>query len=469
MRTLAVVAALAALFTACTEEAPKVEKQKEVDNDTVNVYSHPEWAKNANIYEVNIRQYTAEGTFAAFEKHLPRLKEMGVDILSIMPIQPIGMLNRKGGKGSYYSIRDYETVNPDFGTQEDFTKLVENAHALGLKVILNWVANHTAFDHTWITNRPDFYTKDDVGFSPIVALDNAGNSTDWTDVADLDYANDDLNGAMTESMRYWVNASNIDGFYCDKAALVPVDFWEYAFAKLRLTKPDLFFVAECEDPHYLDVDKFDMGYAWSLYHLMNKVAKGDTSPIVFKSYLKTLESEFRNDDLQLMFTTNHEENARHGTALERLGNNSTNMFVLATTFQNGMPLIYGGQEAGLDKRLRFFEKDTISWKNTELIPFYTKMLALKHNNMALWNGLAGGKMKPIETGHPDEIYAFYREKDGNRVIVLLNFSARSIQFKPQLDGIYGSYKIVEGVNVDWSTNPNLTLEPYQNLIVTKQN
>ena len=467
MKKIAIFIAFAALFTACTEEAPKVETQTQVNNDTVRVYSHPEWAKSANVYEVNIRQYTPEGTIAAFEKHLPRLKEMGVDILWIMPVQPIGMLNRKGSKGSYYSIRNYDEINPDFGTQEDFNNLVESAHALGMKVILDWVANHTSFDHIWVTNRPDFYTKDSLGYSPIVALDNDGKSTDWTDVADLDYSNDDLVGAMTESMRHWVIVSNIDGFRCDMAGLVPVDFWEIAIARLKETKPDLFFLAEWEDPAYLNIDKFDMGYSWTFHHMMNAVAKGDTSPIVFNSYLQKLQKEFRKDDMQLMFTTNHDENSWAGTVQERMGKNSKNMFVLAATFQNGMPLIYGGQEAGLDKRLRFFEKDTISWENTELIPFYTKMLALKHNNKALWNGLAGGKMKLIETGNPDEIYAFYREKEGNRVIVLLNFSDQAIQFKPQLEGIYGSYKILEGVNVDWSTNPNLTLEPYQHLIVTQ--
>jgi len=464
MKKITAIIALATVFIACNE-ARETEETLVVEETAPTQVVHPEWSKNANIYEVNVRQYTPEGTFEAFEKHLPRLKEMGVDILWFMPIQPIGKLNRKGGMGSYYSISDYEAVNTDFGSLEDFNRIVETAHSLGMKVILDWVANHTSFDHKWVAKRPDFYTQDSLGNRPVVALDNDGKPTDWTDVADLNYNERDLMDAMTESMRFWVTASNIDGFRCDVAGFVPLEFWEVAIPKLKETKSDLFFLAEWEDPKLMSV--FDMGYSWSFHHMMNEVAKGEKSPTLFNDYLKKLNTEFGPDNMQMMFTTNHDENSWNGTVFERMGENHKNMFVLATTFQNGMPLIYGGQEASLNKRLRFFEKDTISWKNTDLIPFYTQMLKLKHENKALWNGTAGGKMTLIETGKPDRVYAFYREKDENRVVVFLNFSDQAISFEPLLIDIFGSYFSLEGNSLDWATNPQLRLEANDCLIVTK--
>ncbi len=465
MKNFATLIAFAALFTACNQ-APETEKTV-VNTDSIPQASHPEWAKSANIYEVNIRQYTPEGTFKAFEKHLPRLKAMGVDILWFMPIQPIGKLNRKGTLGSYYSISNYEEVNPEFGTLEDFNKLVNSAHALGMKVILDWVANHTAFDHVWVTHRPDFYTKDASGKSPIVALGNDGKPTDWTDVADLDYNVRDLMGAMTESMRFWVTTCGIDGFRCDMAGMVPTEFWEIAIPRLKETKPDLFFLAEWEDPELMSV--FNMDYSWSFHHDMKAVAKGEKKPTVFNDYLQKIDTSYNPDAMHMYFTTNHDENAWQGTEFERLGEYHKTMFVLATTFQNGMPLIYSGQEVGNTKRLRFFDKDTLNWSNQDLTSFYTQMLKLKHDNKALWNGAAGGKMTLIETGNPDQIYAFYREKDGNRVLVFLNFSNKSITFTPNLEGLNGNYTpLIIGPELDWSSNPKLTLLPAEFLVVTQK-
>lgn len=428
MKNFIALFASAFLLVSCFENEKA--ETTEVDSDTTAVqtevlFHHPEWTRNANIYEVNIRQFTKEGTLNAFEKHLPRLAEMGVDILWFMPIQPIGYENRKGDLGSYYSIVDYTAMNPNYGTTEDFKRVVDSAHALGMKVILDWVANHTSFDNIWVTDRPDFYTTDSAGNFPIVALDNDGKPTDWTDVADLNYDNYDLQGAMTEAMRYWVYAGGIDGFRCDVAGFVPLEFWEYCIPRLKQSKDDLFFLAEWEDPKYMSM--FNMGYAWDLHHKMNEVAKGEKTPVVFDEYLKRLNEEFGPDDMQMAFTTNHDENSWNGTVFERFGDAHKTYFVLATTFQNCMPLIYGGQEASLDHRLEFFSKDEISWDNMELVPFYTEMLKLKHDNPALANGVAGGKMVKIETNHPDQIYAFSREVDGNKVIVVLNFSNQEIE------------------------------------------
>lgn len=460
------------LLTSCFDKEEKdtpdaTGEDSQTMEQTAVEFHHPEWTRNANIYEVNVRQYTPEGTLAAFEKHLPRLREMGVDILWFMPIQPIGKEKRKGTLGSYYAIQDYTAVHPDYGTIADFKRIVDSAHAMGMKVMLDWVANHTSFDHVWTVNRPDFYTQDSLGNSPIVALDNDGNTTDWTDVADLNYDNQDLRGAMTEAMRYWVLDADIDGFRCDMAGLVPLEFWEYCIPRLKQSKDDLFFLAEWEDPTYMNM--FNMAYAWDFYHKMNQVAKGDNTPAVFDDWLNRFETEFGEDDMMMTFTTNHDENSWNGTVYERLGDAHKVCFVLATTFQNSMPLIYSGQEAGLNHRLKFFDKDEISWDHLELADFYKSMLKLKHENPALANGSAGGKLVKIETAHSDHIYAFYREVEGNRVLVALNFSDSEIPLKGNIKNLEGKYTVfpTENVRIELNSSSNLVLEPYGWLILTR--
>lgn len=460
MKKLFILTATVFFITACNNQKPEV-----VEEETAPVSRHPEWVKSANIYEVNVRQYTPEGTLTAFEAHLPRLKEMGVDILWFMPIQPIGELNRKGELGSYYSIADYTAVNPEFGTMEDFKRVVNKAHEMGMYVLLDWVANHSAFDHHWVAEHPEFYTADSLGNRPVVAIDNEGNPTDWTDVADLDYTNKDLWPAMTEEMRFWVTEGNIDGFRCDVAGFVPVEFWNQAVASLKETNPELFMLMEWEDPKYMSA--FNMGYGWELHHEMNEVAKGNKTPEVFTAFAEKFDTIFNSDDMLMYFTTNHDENAWNGTIEERMGPAAKAMFVFATTFQNGMPLIYSGQEASLNHRLRFFAKDTISWDNLELATFYTDMLRLKHENPALWNGNYGGEMTIIETEYPNEIYAYYREKDGNRVVVFLNLSDEKVNLDGDFSSIAGEYTYPDGMVAEFGNNGSGALEPWGYLILTQ--
>lgn len=445
---------------ACQQNEPK-ETSVQLQKETVKTSRHPEWLKNANIYEVNIRQYTPEGTFKAFEAHLPRLKEMGVDILWFMPIQPVGVKNRKGSLGSYYSISNYNEVNPEFGTINDFNRVVELAHEMGMKVVLDWVANHTAWDHHWVRERPDFYTGYDEGNYPQVPSDNDGKPTDWTDVADLNYNNPYTKMAMTEAMRNWIITSNIDGFRCDVAGFVPLEEWKYIAFELRTQKPTLLMLAEWEDPEYMQV--FNMDYGWHMHHIMNKVAKGEEPASALAHYLDTLRTKFTNDDMKMFFTDNHDENSWNGTVSERMGDNHLPMFVLAATFQNGMPLIYSGQEAGLDKRLRFFDKDTIKWERTDLIPFYTQALALKKQNEALWNGAFGGLQAPIKTDAEDRILAYYRQKNENTVVVYLNFSSQPWQGKlpTELSGNFKNY--FTGQDFDG----NITLPGHGFLVLTQ--
>jgi glycosidase len=462
MKKLFILTATVFFITACNNQKPEV-----VEEETAPVSRHPEWVKSANIYEVNVRQYTPEGTLTAFEAHLPRLKEMGVDILWFMPIQPIGELNRKGELGSYYSIADYTAVNPEFGTIEDFKRVVNKAHEMGMYVLLDWVANHSAFDHHWVAEHPEFYTADSLGNRPVVAIDNEGNPTDWTDVADLDYTNKDLWPAMTEEMRFWVTDCNIDGFRCDVAGFVPVEFWNQAVASLKETNPELFMLMEWEDPKYMSA--FNMGYGWELHHEMNEVAKGNKTPEVFTEFAEKFDTIFNSDDMLMYFTTNHDENAWNGTIEERMGPAAKAMFVFATTFKNGMPLIYSGQEAGLNHRLRFFAKDTISWDNLELATFYADMLHLKHENPALWNGNYGGEMTIIETEYPNEIYAYYRENDGNQVVVFLNFSDQELTFaidEPDLSGEYVLFPSNISISME-KLKMEMTLESNGFIILTQ--
>lgn len=380
---------------------------------------NPEWTKTANIYEVNIRQYTPEGTFKAFQTHLDRLEQMGVEILWFMPVQPIGKERRKGSLGSYYAISDYTAINPEFGTMDDFKALVADAQKRGMRVILDWVANHTAYDHKWVTAHPDWYTRDAKG--QIVSPE-----ADWSDVADLNYDNPEMRAAMIEALKFWLSEVGINGFRCDVAFMVPTDFWNDARIALDAENPELFMLAEADHvENALLGQAFNADYAWDLHHIMNDVAKGAKKVEAFETYRKKLNLAYDKDVMKMAFTTNHDENSWNGTVFERMGDAHKTYFVLAATWSNTIPLIYSGQEAGLNKRLRFFEKDTISWERQDLMPFYTAMLALKKTHPALWNGNYGGDFEVLAVDSTANTYAYKRFSGEREVLVYLNFSAAS--------------------------------------------
>ncbi len=392
-------------------------KQKAEEVETTESFvKHPDWSKNANIYEVNIRQYTEEGTFKAFEKHLPRLKEMGVDILWLMPIFPIGEKNRKGTMGSYYAVKDYMAVNPEFGTMDDFKDLVKKAHDMGFKVILDWVANHTAWDNKMIYEHPDWYTKDSTGkmVSPY----------DWTDVADLDYDSQGLPDYMIEALKFWVEQADIDGYRCDVAGMVPTDFWDRTREQLDNIKP-VFMLAEAEQVDHHE-KAFDMSYAWELHHIMNQIAKGEKNASDIEVYIEKQNALYPANAYRMNFITNHDENSWNGTVNERMGEGAKAFAVLTYTLP-GMPLIYSGQEVGLDKRLEFFEKDEIDWDcDSSLVKFYTNLNHLKSENKALWNGEYGGELKRIKTSDDESVFAFIREKEGNQIFVITNLTDKPV-------------------------------------------
>ena len=409
---------LAALALFACQSARRLANQSASESASADSAFHPAWSRDDVIYEVNVRQYTPEGTFAALQEHLPRLKNLGVDILWIMPVQPIGRKNRKGTLGSYYSIADYTAINREHGTEADFKAFVNATHHHGMKVILDWVPNHTAFDHSWIVEHKDYYTLRADG-SISNALDNEGRETDWTDVAELNYGNAEMRRTMIAEKRWWLDTMGIDGFRCDVAGGVPADFWGDVRRSLRASRPDLFLLAESEDPKLHTW--FDMTYGWELHHLLNEIAQGKKNTAVLDAYFARQKSLFGEGAYRMYFTSNHDENSWQGTEFERMGENHLPAFVVSATVQNSMPLLYTGQEVSLNKRLRFFEKDTVDWNGPSLANFYRAMFDLKHSQPALWNGPWGGVQAPLKTNGGGRVYAFTRTRGTNTVLVAINF------------------------------------------------
>lgn len=393
-------------------------------------FKHPEWIKNKTIYEVNLRQYSKEGTFSSFQKELPRLKEMGIDILWLMPIHPIGEVNRKGKMGSYYSVKDYKAVSSEFGTLNDLKKLVQAAHQQGMYVMLDWVANHTAWDHKWAVDNPEWFTKDKQGeFMP-------PSGTDWSDVIDLNYENKTMQKAMIEALVYWVKEVDIDGYRCDVASWIPLGFWQSARYELDKLKP-VFMLAEAENLEYHE-EAFDMSYAWRLNALFNAIASDEKTVVELDDYWEHEQKKGLEKRLRMVFTSNHDENTWHGSVYERLGK-GVEAFAVLTTTMPGMPLVYSGQEAGLDKRLKFFEKSTIDWKESSMRSFYTKLLHLRKQNTALWIGKNMGTMLRLKTNHDDKVFAFARQHNEQTVVTVVNLSKEKCTVKLTCKGISGDY------------------------------
>jgi glycosidase len=382
---------------------------------------HPNWAEKAVIYEVNIRQYTPEGTFRAFEKHLPRLKKLGVNTLWIMPINPISKTERKGSLGSYYAVSDYKAVNPEFGDLADFQRLVKAAHNQGFKVIIDWVANHTGWDNVWVEQHPSWYKRNAAGelegynYTDL----STGKKETWADVLGLDYSKPEVREGMIDAMSYWVKAADIDGFRCDVAWTLPVEFWDQARARLDAIKP-MFMLAEADTPE-LQMNAFDMTYDWKLFHLLVDVAKGKADARDLAAHYTKPVRIYPAGSYRMIFTSNHDENSWNGTEQELYGDGAEAMAVLAATLP-GMPLVYSGQEAGINKRLKFFDKDQIEWKADPRSKLYPFLFGLKRQHPALSNSHEPGNLQIIDTGNP-KVFAFRRIKGRDKVTVVVNLSA----------------------------------------------
>jgi|SRR5450432_65401 alpha-amylase len=396
----------------------------------MNADFHPvNWSLDSNIYEVNIRQYTQEGSFRAFAKHLPRLREMGVEMLWFMPITPISRLGRLGTLGSYYACSDYISINPEFGTIEDFQWLVNEAHQLGFKVLIDWVANHTGWDHRWTIEHPEFYRKNIDG--------NFYDLHGWADVIDLNYDVPGLHAAMIGAMRFWIDTCDIDGFRCDMAMLVPLEFWREARTKLDQIKP-LFWLAECEEIMYHEV--FDASYAWKWLHSMEAFWKKSSDMQGLSQVLYYYNHQFPVNALRAYFSSNHDENSHSGDEYERIGN-ATLPFAVFCCLYDGLPLIYSGQELPNKKRLLFFDKDEIDWDQPLLLfDFYKTLLWLRKRNPALQGGDLRRKAMILSNTSTDRVLSFIRRYERDEVLVILNLSDEVLSVIITGQTLAGSYK-----------------------------
>jgi glycosidase len=469
------------------------------DRSAVN---HPEWTRDAVIYEVNIRQYSPEGTFKAFEKDLPRLKELGVDILWLMPIFPIGELNRKAtqtllaeevedplerGKylGSYYSTKDYLSVNPEFGTLQDFKSLVNEIHKLGMYIILDVAVNHTAWDHKWVENHPEYYTRVEEGSKPwkkewmnehpeyFKRLEKLNMTypihhveTDWWDVADLNFDNKDLRNEFKQIFKYWISEFDVDGYRCDAAAWVPSDFWDEIRAPLDSIKP-VFMLAEADKPEH-HKKAFDMSYDWKLHHIFNDIATKEKNAYSIAEHFQWVDSVYPYDSYLMQFTSNHDENSWSGTEFERMGDGARTFAVLAATLPD-MLLIYNGQESAFNRRLKFFEKDSITWDEYSYSGFYKSLISLKKRNKALCNGAEGGELEVLSSPADSSVFAFVRQRGEDKLLVICNLSEEVQNYTLSLTKDLGTLKeLFTNSPILFGTGFGLTLNPWQYLVFEKE-
>ena len=429
--------------------------------------AEPEWAKSAVLYECNIRQFSAAGNFAGVQAQLPRLRALGIDVLWLMPIHPIGVEKRKGTLGSPYSVRDYYAVNPDYGTVDDLKKLVLEAHKIGLKVILDWVPNHTSWDAVWLKEHSEYYTR--INGNLTNPINEHGEPiADWSDICDLDYNQPGTRHAMIDAMQYWIKTADIDGFRVDMAGLVPNDFWAQARPALDSVKP-MFMLAEWQDEPGHFKSCFNANYGWKWKDITKDIASGKQNATSLDTLLTFLNDYYPEDYYQLYFTQNHDENTWSGHEKELYGDAADAFNVLMFTWQ-GIPMLYNGQEDGLSQRLAFFEKDPVKWKDYGKTAFFQNLSVLKHSNKAVWAGKYGGDLKKIPTDRDTDVYAFTREKDGDKVVIVVNLTNRSqsVTLNPD-DQAAGAYLSVFGAStVQVTKDMQLTLKPWEYLVLTNK-
>lgn len=440
LKNLFVAAFLLVMLASCNNQSSTT-----TSSDTAKIDGHPAWIMQGNIYEVNIRQYTPEGTFNAFAKHLDRLKEMGVQTLWFMPINPISVKDRKGALGSYYAVANYTAVNPEYGTLQDWKNLVTSAHDKGFKVIIDWVPNHTGADHYWLEKQPDFYVLDSITKKPISPFD-------WTDTRKLNYNNPVMCDSMIASMKYWIIETNIDGFRCDVAPEVPEVFWKRCIDTLKSQK-NVFMLAEGDKP-WLHTAGFDETYTWNDFNMMKLIAKGDRKASALDSTINKTDTSFPKNALRLFFTSNHDENSWNKADYATMPGESHAPFaVLTQTLKNSVPLIYSGQEEPKLDSISFFYKDAISFGKFQRANFYKTLLNARANNQAL---AANASFTRIATNADDAIYAFVRENNGKKVLVITNLSKT-----PQSVTINNA--LINGEATEIFTNKNETLKTGQQI------
>ena len=454
----ALTALIIGLFISATLCADGVELSEYQPTPYIKL-TQPEWSKHASIYQINTRQFTQEGTFKAAEQQLPRLKSLGVDILWLMPIHPIGEKNRKGTLGSPYSVKDYYGVNPEFGTLDDLKSFVKSAHKHGMKVILDWVANHTAWDNALVKHHPDWYEKDHNGnFRPTPWWD-------WSDIINLDYSNPEVRQYMTDALVYWVKEVNIDGYRADVAGFVPIDFWEQARKELDAVKP-VYLLAEWESRD-LHANAFNMTYAWTWHEAVHHTIQHQQDLSKLFVYYSWNESAFPRAAHRMTYVTNHDANAWEGTVFEKFGQGAEAALALSFVGE-GLPLIYNGLEAGNARRLAFFEKDPIDWVEHPFNNLITRLNELLESNSALWHGNHGARMIRVWNSQPDQVFSFVRQNKRDKVFMVINFSDKpqSVKFEGNLHpGKYTDYLSNSVITI--AENSNIELAPWAFKILIK--
>lgn len=420
-----------AFIISCKSKAPKTETATEAA-----VAAHPEWIMQGNIYEVNVRQYTPEGTFNAFAQHLDRLKNIGVQTVWFMPINPISKVDRKGTLGSYYAVADYTAINPEYGTMDDWKKLVNTIHEKGMKVLIDWVPNHTGADHPWLTTHPDFFVKDSTG--------KAATMFDWTDTRVLDFKNNEMQDSMIAAMKYWVTQTGIDGYRVDVAWNVPGEFWKKCIPQLKAVKNDMFFLAEGDKP-YLMTSGFDAYYPWEMFHMMVKVAAGERSAFALDSVKAKYDTVYPKEAMPMYFTSNHDENSWNKSDYGTFpGIVHAPFAVFSQTMGGTVPLVYSGQEEPLLRPLKFFEKDPIVFGKFERAKFYKSLQDLRKKNPAL---AADASFRKVTLGNDTAVYAYVREKGNHKILVILNLTKKEQDIKITDKSLQSvAYNIFTGVN-----------------------
>ncbi|MES3023550.1 MAG: alpha-amylase family glycosyl hydrolase [Pseudomonadota bacterium] len=422
-------------------------------------FPHAEWSKNASIYQINTRQFTPEGTLRAAERQLPRLKELGTTIIWLMPIHPIGKEHRKGELGSPYAVQDYFAVNPELGTMADFKQFVTTAHRLGLHVILDWVGNHTAWDNVIRKDHPDWYLKNRKGQPRPTPW------FDWDDIIELDYNSPGLRAYMTRALRFWVKETGVDGYRFDAAGFVPQDYWDEVAADLRTIKP-VFLLAEWESRD-MHTRAFDASYAWSWWDAMRNIAAGKADATSLYSYYAWNEKFYPKDAYRLLYVSNHDKNAWEGTELETFGP-ALDAAIVFSVVSDGIPMIYNGQEAGNERRLKFFERDPIVWKSAPHETLYKTLFALKTVNTALWNGRWGATMEQVVNSAPQQIFSFVRQNSKDKVFAVFNLSAKAQQVTFTGDLQHGAYReFGTGAAVTLDQNSKLDMAPWSYKVYLK--
>jgi glycosidase len=444
------VTALAALLWACQPVSKTTDFPAPKNTSSV---QSPEWAKDAVIYQINTRQYSEAGTFKAVEADLARIKSLGVDILWFMPIHPIGEAKRKGMMGSPYAVKDFQAVNPDLGTLKDFKSLVDAAHAQDMKVIIDWVANHTAWDNFLTTEHPEYYTRNENGEM------QHPPETDWFDVADLDYSQGGLREYMTESLLYWVREVGIDGYRCDVAGMVPTDFWNSVRPKLDAIKP-VFMLAEWQESE-LHEKAFDASYAWRWKEIMQDIVRGKADATDMAGYYIDYQTQWPEGAMRMTYTENHDQNTWDGSTDEIYG--EAFEAALALSFVgDGIPLIYNGQEAGNQKRLEFFEKDLIEWGSHPHKNLISRLTALKEGRSVLWNGSWGEPLKVLTTSQPEDVFSFIRGDTKSAVVAVFNLSDKELSVQISDKTVQGDYKLFKSGDVETLTPvTKLVLQPWE--------